>query len=62
MNGTKKPDRRAKLRSEFVAAAEASLAEYKRTGLAHRAEDVRAWFEAKARGENPPRLKPIKIR
>ncbi|HEX4382725.1 MAG TPA: DUF1778 domain-containing protein [Myxococcales bacterium] len=54
--------KRAALRREFVTSAEASLAGYKRTGLAHRAEDVHAWFEAKARGENPPPLKPVKIR
>jgi glycerophosphoryl diester phosphodiesterase len=53
---------RAEKRRAFVDAARASREETRRTGRACRAEDVHAFFEARRRGENPPRPKRVRIR
>lgn len=53
---------RAEKRRAFVDAALASREETRRTGRAYRAEDVHAFFEARRRGENPPRPKRVRIR
>ena len=49
-------------RREFVQEALAARARFRRTGLAHRAEDVWKYLDAKAAGKNPPPLKPTRIR
>jgi len=54
--------KRAMQRREFVEAAVASREAYRRTGLAHRAEDVFAYLDARAAGKNPPRPRPSKMR
>lgn len=54
--------KRAMQRREFVRAAVASRDRYRRTGLAHRAEDVFAYLDAKAEGKEARRPKPVKIR
>lgn len=51
---------RAHQREKFQQDSMDALEEVERTGLAYRFEDVRAYFAARARGENPakPKLKP----
>lgn len=50
----------AERRKRFVDDALASAAEYRRTGVAYAAEDVRAYFVAKVTGKKPVRPKPVK--
>jgi predicted transcriptional regulator len=50
----------AEMRKRFVDGALASLAEYKRTGFAYAADDVREYFDAKVAGKKPARPKPVK--
>jgi predicted transcriptional regulator len=50
----------AEKRKRFVDHALASLAEYKRTGVAYAAEDVREYLAAKVAGKRPARPKPVK--
>ena len=52
--------RRAQQREQFQQDSLDALAEVKRTGLAYRSEDLLPYFEARSRGENPPKpdLKP----
>jgi hypothetical protein len=54
--------KRAMQRREFVRTAIASRERYHRTGLAHRAEDVFTYLDAKADGKDPSRPKPVKVR
>jgi hypothetical protein len=44
-------------RRAFVAAAKASLEKYQATGIAYRADDVHAYFDARAAGGKPTRPK-----
>jgi predicted transcriptional regulator len=48
-------------RRSFIDAAQRSLAEFKRTGIAYTHDDVMKYFVARASGKNPPRPKPIKV-
>ena len=48
---------RAAQREQFTQEAQAALDEVRQTGMAYRFDDVRAYFAARARGENPPRPK-----
>jgi predicted DNA-binding protein len=50
---------RAEKRRQFVAAAMASRAEFKRTGLGYRAEDFSRYMAERAKGKNPKRPKLI---
>lgn len=51
---------RARLREQFTQDSLEALREVQETGLAYEFDDVRDYFAARARGENPPRpvLKP----
>jgi hypothetical protein len=49
-------------RRDFVAAALASRAEFKRTGKGYRFEDVHRYLDARAAGKKPQRPKPIDCR
>ncbi len=51
---------RARLREKFQQDSMDALKGVEETGMAYRFEDVRAYFAARARGENPakPKLKP----
>ena len=46
---------RAQLREQFTTDSEQALGEVQESGLAYDFDDVRAYFAARARGENPPR-------
>ena len=46
---------RAQLREQFTQDSEQALREVQESGLAYEFDDVRAYFAARARGENPPR-------
>ena len=48
-------------RRAFIQAAEKSRAEFKRTGIAYRHEDVAEYVMKLARGEKPRKPKPIRI-
>jgi predicted transcriptional regulator len=48
---------RAGQRDQFTQDAQSALDEVRETGMAYRFDDVRAYFAARARGENPPRPK-----
>lgn len=50
----------AERRKRFVHDALASAEEYKRSGVAYAAEDVREYFLAKVRGKKPTRPAPVK--
>lgn len=50
---------RAEKRREFVAAAMASRAEFKRTGKAYRADDLYRYMEERAQGKNPKQPKLV---
>jgi predicted transcriptional regulator len=49
-------------RRDFVAAALASRAEFKRTGKGYRFEDVHRYLDERAAGKKPRRPKPIDCR
>jgi predicted transcriptional regulator len=46
---------------DFLAAAEESQEEFKRTGILYRFEDVKKYIAAKAQGKKVRRPKPIRI-
>jgi predicted transcriptional regulator len=48
-------------RAAFIRSAEESAAEFKRTGVAYRHEDVERWLLAKLAGKRVRRPKPIKV-
>ena len=48
---------RASLREPFTQDAQSAQDAVRETGMAYRFDDVRAYFVARARGENPPRPK-----
>ena len=52
--------RRAQQREQFQQDPLDALAEVERTGMAYHSEDLLAYYEARSRGENPPKpdLKP----
>jgi predicted transcriptional regulator len=52
--------RRAQQREQFDQDTLEALAEVERTGLAYHSEDLIGYYEARSRGENPPKpdLKP----
>ena len=47
--------RRAQQREQFDIDTQEALADVERTGLAYRSEDLLAYYEARSRGENPPK-------
>ncbi|HEY2028924.1 MAG TPA: hypothetical protein VGH20_06915 [Myxococcales bacterium] len=50
---------RAMRRRRFVAGAKRSLDHYRQTGTAYAADDVHAYFKARAAGKKPARPKPV---
>ncbi len=48
---------RASQREQFTLDAQCALDQVRETGMAYRFDDVRAYFTARARGENPSRPK-----
>lgn len=47
-------------RLAFYAEARLSLAEYEKTGVSYRAEDVHRYFLARSSGKQPRKPKPVK--
>ena len=52
---------RADRRREYLAAGEASMREYERTGIAYAMEDVEQYILGIAAGKKPGRPKPVKV-
>jgi predicted transcriptional regulator len=51
---------RAERRREYLAAGDASLREYQRTGIAYAMEDVEQYILGKVEGKKASRPKPVK--